>query len=458
MNHYGKHFVAIIGGSVAGSEAALLLAEKGFGVVVFDQKMLPYGKIEDGLPKWHKGLRDKEEAAIDKRLSHEGVRYVPGFILGKDGTIEELLNDWGFSAVIVAIGAWHDRKIATDGIEKYYNKGVVKQNDLVFWFNHKHEPDYSGPSYTLANNTIVVGGGLASLDMVKIVMIELVKEGLEKKKGITTDIFTLEKKGIASALEQYGTSLEELEIGPCTLYYRRDAEDMPLYPRKKDTPEGIKQARKVSRKLLDNYVAKYLFKFEGRSVPIAIIEKDDEFKGMTFQRVDIRDGKLVELEGDTFDVETDLLVSSIGSLPKETKSLPIAGNLLRTHGEFGCRVEGFDNVFAVGNVVTGRGNILESRKHGRETTDMIIDDHFEPMSKKDPMEENYEDLFRDIEEDVIKKIGNIGETLSESEVHSNEEINFIVSRTKELQERVGYNGDYMVWAKKNRPIRLEDML
>ena len=223
MNHYGKHFVAIIGGSVAGSEAALLLAEKGFGVVVFDQKMLPYGKIEDGLPKWHKGLRDKEEAAIDKRLSHEGVRYVPGFILGKDGTIEELLNDWGFSAVIVAIGAWHDRKIATDGIEKYYNEGVVKQNDLVFWFNHKHEPDYSGPSYTLANNAIVVGGGLASLDMVKIVMIELVKEGLEKKKGITTDIFTLEKKGIASALEQYGTSLEELEIGPCTLYYRRGA-------------------------------------------------------------------------------------------------------------------------------------------------------------------------------------------------------------------------------------------
>ncbi|HHL52322.1 MAG TPA: hypothetical protein ENJ39_03020, partial [Flammeovirgaceae bacterium] len=59
MNHYGKHFVAVIGGSVSGSEAAWLLAEKGYRVVVFDQKMLPYGKIEDGLPKWHIGLRDK---------------------------------------------------------------------------------------------------------------------------------------------------------------------------------------------------------------------------------------------------------------------------------------------------------------------------------------------------------------------------------------------------------------
>lgn len=42
--------MAIIGGSVAGSEAAYLLAEKGVRVVVFDQKNLPYGKIEDGLP------------------------------------------------------------------------------------------------------------------------------------------------------------------------------------------------------------------------------------------------------------------------------------------------------------------------------------------------------------------------------------------------------------------------
>jgi ferredoxin--NADP+ reductase len=458
MNHYGKHFVAIIGGSVAGSEAALLLAEKGYRVAVFDQKMLPYGKIEDGLPNWHSALRDKEEAAINKRLSNEGVRFIPGFTLGKDGTIEELLNVWGFSAVIVAIGAWHDRKIAVDGIEKYYNNGIVKQNDLVYWFNHKHEPDYSGPKYNIVNNTAIVGGGLASLDMVKIAMIELVQEALAKGKGIKAEMFTLEKKGIAKQLEQYETSLEELGVTPCTLYYRRDAEDMPLYPRKKDTSEGIEQARRVSKKLLDNYMAKYMFKFEGRSIPKAIIEQNGKFKGMTFQRIDIQDGRLIELEGDTYNVETDLLISSIGSLPKDTPSLPIKGNYLKTHGEFGVRVEGFTNVFAVGNVVTGRGNILESRKHGREITDMIIDEHLEPLSQADPMTEQYKDLFRDIEGDVKQKINSIEATIAEAEFHSDEEINFIVNKTKELQERVGYNGDYMAWVEQNKPIRLEDML
>ena len=456
MNHFGKHFVAIIGGSVAGSEAALILAEKGYRAVVFDQKPLPYGKIEDGLPNWHVGLRDKEEAAINKRLSHENVRYVPGFRLGTDAKMEDLVSDWGFSAVIVAIGAWHDRKIDIEGIENFYNKGIVKQNDLVYWFNHKHEPNYSGPSYKIVNNTAIVGGGLASLDMIKIAMMELVLEGL-KKKGITEDVFTMEKKGVAFILEKHNTNLEELGVEPCTLFYRRDAEDMPLYPRKSETPEAIDQARRVSKKLLDNYIAKFLFKFEPRSIPKAIIEENGQFKGMTFQRVDIQDGKLVDLDDNQYDIKTELLISSIGSLPEDTPSLPIERNQLKTHGEFGCKVEGYHNVFAVGNVVTGRGNILESRKHGRQITGRIIDEHLEPLSQADPMSQKYEELFRNIESDVEKKMGNIETALSKAKLHSEEEIKFILTKTKELQERVGYDGDFIAWAEKNTPIRLENM-
>ena len=382
---YGKHFVAIIGGSVAGSEAATLLAENDHRVVVFDQKALPYGKIEDGLPMWHIGLRDKEEAAIDARLDQPNIRFVPGFSLGKDGTLDELLEDWGFSAVIIAIGAWYDRKIEVGEIDKFFDNGIVKQNDLVYWFNHKHEPDYSGPVYELKNNTAIVGGGLASLDMAKIIMIELVRSGLKQRKGLDIDLFTLEKKGPAKILAENNTSLDELGIEPCTLFYRRDAQDMPLYPRKKDTPEAIEQANRVSKKLLENYADKYLFKFEPRCIPKAILEKDGKFLGMRFQRVDIIEGKLIEIEGAEFDFNTELLVSSIGSLPKETPSLPIDNNYLKTTGGLGCQVEGYTNVFAVGNVVTGRGNILESRKHGRVITDLIIDEHL--VGDNDPMAE-----------------------------------------------------------------------
>ena len=457
MNHYGKHFIAIIGGSVAGSEAAYRLAESGIRVVVFDQKDLPYGKIEDGLPKWHAGLRDKEEKLIDQRLSHEGVRFVPYFKLGRDATMDELINDWGFSAIIIAIGAWKDRLIPVDGIEQYVNHGLIKQNDLLAWFNHYHEPGYQGVQYNIPDGTGIVGGGLASLDVVKIVMIELVQKALLDHELADVDLFTLEKKGIAAILEQYNTNLKDLGLRGCTLFYRRNAEDMPLYPRRDDSPESAEKARTVSKKLLNNYQAKFLFNFEPLCFPVEVSGENGQLRSMTFQRVKSEDGQLTNIPGDTFEYKTDLIISSIGSLPQDTPSLPIKGNLLKTYGEFGCRVEGYDNVFAIGNVVTGRGNILESKKHGRKITEAIIDQHFNEETS-DPMIEKYDTLFRQIEADADQKLGNIVKGINDKPIEPDDKINEILSRTEALQKKVGYTGDYMIWANEHRPVRLEDLL
>ena len=72
---YRKHYVGVIGGSISGSEAANLLAEHGFRVVVFDMNKLPYGKIEDGLPSWHINLRNRQIKEIDKKLEHQNIRF-----------------------------------------------------------------------------------------------------------------------------------------------------------------------------------------------------------------------------------------------------------------------------------------------------------------------------------------------------------------------------------------------
>ena len=60
--------LVICGGAVAGSEAARLFAERGALAIVFEQNARPYGKIEDGLPRWHAKLREKEYARIDENL------------------------------------------------------------------------------------------------------------------------------------------------------------------------------------------------------------------------------------------------------------------------------------------------------------------------------------------------------------------------------------------------------
>ena len=455
MEHSGKHFIAIIGGSVAGSEAAYMLAKKGFRVVVFDQKNLPYGKIEDGLPKWHVGLRNKEERLIDERLNHPNIRFVPGFRLGQDATLDELANQWGFSAVIIAIGAWLDRELPLEGIEKFKNNGLIYQNDLLFWYNHHHEPNYKGPYYELKDGTCVIGGGLASIDVVKMIMIDLAQRALKKQKGIDIDIFTFEKKGIAQILEDNSTSLSELGVKGCSLFYRRNAEDMPLYPRKGDSPEDLPKAKQVTEKLLKNYQNKYLFQFEPRCIPKEFTEENGKLTGITFQHVQIENGQLTETD-EHLHFDTEMLISSIGSLPEELPSIPYNGSYLSTYGEFGHRVKGFDNVFAIGNVVTGKGNIVDSKKHGREITSKIIDDHFADVTFEDPMEEKYFNYFRKVESETGDRLDDLISELESSEAHSDEEILFILKITQRLQEKVGYDGDYQKWVDDHRPVRLEE--
>ena len=106
-----KHYIAIIGGSISGSEAAFILAEKGYRLVVFEMNDLPYGKIEDGLPNWHINLRNKQEKNIDLKLNHPNVRYVPNVRIGDNLNFDDLVNNWGFTVVILANGAWKDRAL-----------------------------------------------------------------------------------------------------------------------------------------------------------------------------------------------------------------------------------------------------------------------------------------------------------------------------------------------------------
>ena len=139
---FKKHYVAIIGGSISGSEAANILAKNGFRVVVFEMNKLPYGKIEDGLPNWHINLRDRQIKEIDSKLDQENIRFVPNTKVGKDIDFLDLVNNWGFSAIILANGAWQDRSFPILELDKFKDKELVYQNSFIYWFNHKHEKNY----------------------------------------------------------------------------------------------------------------------------------------------------------------------------------------------------------------------------------------------------------------------------------------------------------------------------
>jgi len=57
------HFVAVIGGAIAGSVAAEILADSGIHAVVIEQNKRPYGKIEDASPAGTWSNANKSTAA-----------------------------------------------------------------------------------------------------------------------------------------------------------------------------------------------------------------------------------------------------------------------------------------------------------------------------------------------------------------------------------------------------------
>ena len=176
----GQHFVAIIGGAIAGSVAAEILAEHGIRTAVIEQNKRPYGKIEDGLPRWHVEQRRQEYDRINSRLRKPGVYFVPCTRLGRDVEFDDLCQNWGFSAVILANGAWRDRDLGVPGCDQYIDRGLIYQNPFIYWYNHKNEKTYDGPRYEAPDETLVVGGGLASIDVVKILQLENYERALKE--------------------------------------------------------------------------------------------------------------------------------------------------------------------------------------------------------------------------------------------------------------------------------------
>ena len=447
--HSGHHFIAVFGGSIAGSEAAAQLANRGFRVVVFEQNDLPYGKIEDGLPKWHVKLRDKEERRIDDKLDHDNVRYVPGIRLGEDIDFEDLVNNWGFTAVLIATGAWKDRSLPIDGIDQYIDKGLVYQNPFIYWYNHFHEPGYAGQVYEVKDNAIVVGGGLASIDVVKALMFVTVENAL-RERGIATNLFELER-GIPKVLEAHNLTLEDLNVKPCTLYYRRRDVDMPLSTVEKDSPENIEKAERVSKKILENAMGKFLFKFVPCHAPVDKIVEDDQLVGIKFQQTKIESGKVIPVD-EFHEYRSELVISSIGSIPEKVEGMPSKGSTFEIADEKSCRLAGYDNVFMLGNAVTGRGNIKDSLDHGREISLEVMDHELNWQ------EQDYEDWLRGTEGGISDQVDSIAAHIERQKFMPDEVIQSILDKTEALQKKADYDGDYRKWIERKLPKRLEDLL
>ena len=398
--------VLIIGGAVSGSTAVKKLTDEGIRCVVVEQNRMPYGKIEDGLPRWHEKQRINEYFKIDDIISNELVDFVPLTRIGKDVSFEEIYN-MGWSCIYFANGAWKDRSFPIKEIEGFDN--FYYQNPFVYWFNHYHEPSYNGPKVDIKDDAIVIGGGLASIDVCKITQLELVRQKVESKIE-NFDIIEMEHKGIPKYLEQYDMKYEDLGINGTTLVYRRNIENMPLTTIPEDaTPEMVEKRKLARRKILNNTLDKFLFKVAECTQPVGLSYEDNILNGIEVIENEIIDGKLIAKENSNKILHGNTFISSIGSLPEPIQGIPMDGSTYNIVDEDSGKFDELEKVHGMGNAITGKGNIKASRVSAKTVGDLTID------------------LIHDIDQDVINNID---------------------SKVKEWQSKSSYDGNYFEWKAK----------
>jgi len=148
--------VAVVGAGPAGLTAALRLAQEGYDVTVFEKLPVAGGMMAVGIPDYRLP-RDILNAEIDN-IRRAGVDIQCNQAIGRDFTLDELLGEEGFSAVVLAIGAHKSRELRIAGEDK---DGVIRGVDFLRDVALGNAPDLAG------KRVGVVGGGNVAIDAVR---------------------------------------------------------------------------------------------------------------------------------------------------------------------------------------------------------------------------------------------------------------------------------------------------
>ncbi|MBI4766615.1 MAG: FAD-dependent oxidoreductase [Deltaproteobacteria bacterium] len=148
-----KEKVAVIGAGPAGLTAALRLAQRGYPVTVFDKLPVAGGMMAVGIPEYRlpRNILNQEIEAVKRA----GVDIKLGQEMGKDFTIDGLLDRDGYSAAILAIGAHKGRRLGIPGEDL---PGVYQGVEFLKQVALGKPPEIRG------KRVAVVGGGAVAID------------------------------------------------------------------------------------------------------------------------------------------------------------------------------------------------------------------------------------------------------------------------------------------------------
>ena len=315
--------IGIIGSGPAGLACAEQLRKKGYKITVYDRYDRAGGLLIYGIPNFK-----LEKEVVERRiklLKDGGINFKLNFEVGKDATLDELKKE--HDAILIATGVYKAREIDIKGSDL---GNIFPAMEFLTTSNKKGLGDkvenFENGTYNAKDkNVVVIGGGDTAMDCVR------------------------------TAVRQKAKSVKCL--------YRRDKENMPGSAREvaNAEEEGVE--------------------FVWLSGPKEFIGKNKVEKVLVnkMKLGDPDDGgrrKPIIDEGSEYEIETDIVIKSLGFDPEDLPKLFNEKDLQVSKWgtikiDFDTMETNLKGVFAAGDIVRGASLVVWAIKDGRDVAESI---------------------------------------------------------------------------------------
>ena len=315
--------IGIIGSGPAGLACAEQLRKKGYKITVYDRYDRAGGLLIYGIPNFK-----LEKEVVERRiklLKDGGINFKLNFEVGKDATLDELKKQ--HDAILIATGVYKPREIDIKGSDL---GNIFPAMEFLTTSNKKGLGDKvenfeNGTLNAKDKNVVVIGGGDTAMDCVR------------------------------TAVRQKAKSVKCL--------YRRDKENMPGSAREvaNAEEEGVE--------------------FVWLSGPKEFIGKNKVEKVLVnkMKLGDPDDGgrrKPIIDEGSEYEIETDIVIKSLGFDPEDLPKLFNEKDLQVSKWgtikiDFDTMETNLKGVFAAGDIVRGASLVVWAIKDGRDVAKSI---------------------------------------------------------------------------------------
>ncbi|SMB94884.1 sulfide dehydrogenase (flavoprotein) subunit SudA [Desulfonispora thiosulfatigenes DSM 11270] len=317
--------VAVIGAGPSGLTCAGDLAKLGYDVTVFEALHTPGGVLMYGIPEFR-----LPKTVVKREIDYIrdlGVKIETNSVMGKIGTVDELMNEEGFSAVYIATGAGlpHFMNIPGENLNGVYSANeFLTRTNLMAAYNF---PNFDTP-IKVGEKVAVIGAGNVAMDSARTAL------RLGAKESII--VYRRSKNEIPARLEE----LEHAE------------------------EEGVQLFLLTS--------------------PISINgDENGQVKSMTCLKYELGEPdssgrcRPIAIEGSEFEMEIDTVIMAIGQGPNPLVANSTPGLDLTKRGNIIADEEtgltSKDGVFAGGDIVTGAATVILAMGAGKKAARAIHD-------------------------------------------------------------------------------------